>query len=131
MDSPLSRGTRQILESLGRAGVTSLPKAVAATAAPCPQALTPGQPLAAREAAREADGDVSALEREIEEMRAAAVRGDWRSQLAHDLAFHRAVVELAANEALQQCWLVLGVEVSPAERGYQVAINAGCFNRKH
>jgi len=27
--------------------------------------------------------------------------------------------------------LVLGVEVSPAERGYQVAINAGCFNRKH
>jgi len=70
--------------------------------------------LAAREAAREADGDVSALEREIEEMRAAAVRGDWRSQLAHDLAFHRAVVELAANEALQQCWLVLGVEVSTA-----------------
>ncbi|PYR41379.1 MAG: hypothetical protein DMF95_31195 [Acidobacteria bacterium] len=27
--------------------------------------------------------------------------------------------------------LVLGVEVSRAERGYQVAINAGCFNRKH
>src|SRR5438105_12897667 len=51
MDSSLSRGTRQILESLARAGVTSLPKAVAATAAPCPQALTPGQPLAAREAA--------------------------------------------------------------------------------
>jgi len=24
--------------------------------------------------------------------------------------------------------LVLGVEVTPAERGYQVAVNAGCFN---
>jgi DNA-binding GntR family transcriptional regulator len=70
--------------------------------------------LAAQEAARKANGDVSALVREVEAMRDAALRGDWRSQLSHDLAFHRAVVELADNEVLLQCWLVLGVEVSTA-----------------
>jgi DNA-binding GntR family transcriptional regulator len=70
--------------------------------------------LAAQEAARKANGDVSALVGEVEAMRDAAFRGDWRSQLSHDLAFHRAVVELADNEVLLQCWLVLGVEVSTA-----------------
>jgi DNA-binding GntR family transcriptional regulator len=70
--------------------------------------------LAAQEAARKANGDVSALVAEVEAMRDAALRGDWRSQLSHDLAFHRAVVELADNEVLLQCWLVLGVEVSTA-----------------
>ena len=70
--------------------------------------------LAAREAARKAGGDVSSLERELDAMRHAALAGDWRTQVSHDLAFHRAVVELADNEALLQCWLVLGVEVSTA-----------------
>jgi DNA-binding GntR family transcriptional regulator len=70
--------------------------------------------LAAREAAQQADRDVSTLEREIEAMRDAAVGGDWRTQLSHDLAFHRAVVELAENDVLLQCWSVLGVEVSTA-----------------
>jgi DNA-binding GntR family transcriptional regulator len=70
--------------------------------------------LAAKEAARRADGDVRTLEREVDAMRVAADRGDWRKQVSHDVAFHRAVVELAGNEALLQSWLVLGVEVTTA-----------------
>lgn len=70
--------------------------------------------LAAREAAVKAEGDVSPLERELEAMRRAAAREDWRTQIAHDLAFHRAVVEMARNEPLLQSWLVLGIEVSTA-----------------
>jgi DNA-binding GntR family transcriptional regulator len=74
--------------------------------------------LAAREAAKRVNGDVSALERELEAMRSAARRSDWRKQISHDLAFHRAVVEMAGNEPLLQCWLVLGVEVSTAFATY-------------
>jgi DNA-binding GntR family transcriptional regulator len=70
--------------------------------------------LAAREAARRANGDVRPLEREMSGMRAAAKRGDPRKQVSHDVAFHRAVVELAGNAALLQSWLVLGIEVSTA-----------------
>ena len=74
--------------------------------------------LAAREAARRSGGDVSALEGELEAMRAAAAAGDWRTQISHDLAFHRAVVEMAESEPLLQSWLVLGVEVSTAFATY-------------
>jgi DNA-binding GntR family transcriptional regulator len=74
--------------------------------------------LAAREAARRADGDIFLLEREIEAMRSAAKAGDWRAQIAHDLAFHRVVIEMADNEPLLQSWLVLGVEVSTAFATY-------------
>jgi DNA-binding GntR family transcriptional regulator len=70
--------------------------------------------LAAKEAARRAGGDVGPLEAEVEGMRVAASRDDWRKQISHDVAFHRAVVELADNEALLQSWLVLGVEVTTA-----------------
>ena len=74
--------------------------------------------LAAREAARRADGNVGRLKREIDAMRAAAKTEDWRAQIAHDLAFHRAVVEMAGNEPLLQSWLVLGIEVSTAFATY-------------
>jgi DNA-binding GntR family transcriptional regulator len=74
--------------------------------------------LAAREAAKRADGDVEPLEREVEAMRTAAKEGDWRAQISHDLAFHRAVIEMADNEPLLQSWLVLGVEVSTAFATY-------------
>ena len=74
--------------------------------------------LAAREAARREDRDVGPLERELEAMRKAAARQDWRTQISHDLAFHRAVVEMADNEPLLQSWLVLGVEVSTAFATY-------------
>ncbi len=70
--------------------------------------------LAAREAAVRANGDVRPLERELEAMREAAASGDWRTQISHDLAFHRTVIEMADSEPLLQCWLVLGVEVSTA-----------------
>jgi DNA-binding GntR family transcriptional regulator len=74
--------------------------------------------LAAREAAKRTDGDVEPLEREVEAMRTAAKDGDWRAQISHDLAFHRAVIEMADNEPLLQSWLVLGVEVSTAFATY-------------
>jgi len=74
--------------------------------------------LAAREAAARVDGDVSPLERELEAMRDAAARGDWRTQISHDIGFHRAVVELTGNEPLLQSWLVLGIEVSTAFATY-------------
>ena len=70
--------------------------------------------LAAREAARNADGEVGVLDRELEAMRDAAAREDWRTQISHDIAFHRSVVELAGNEPLLQSWLGLGIEVSTA-----------------
>jgi len=70
--------------------------------------------LAAREAAANADRDVAQLDFEVERMREAAARGDWRTQIAHDLAFHRVLVEVAGNEPLLQSWLVLGIEVSTA-----------------
>lgn len=70
--------------------------------------------LAAREAAAKVDGDVARLDLELEHMRQAAKLGDWRTQISHDLAFHRVMVELAGNEPLLQSWLVLGIEVSTA-----------------
>lgn len=70
--------------------------------------------LAAREAAVKVDGDVTQLDLELELMRQAAKLGDWRTQISHDLAFHRVVVEMAGNEPLLQSWLVLGIEVSTA-----------------
>jgi DNA-binding GntR family transcriptional regulator len=74
--------------------------------------------LAASEAARNAS-DVRALDDELDSMREAAAAADWRTQIAHDVAFHRTMVELAGNEPLLQSWLVLGVEVSTAFATYQ------------
>ena len=66
--------------------------------------------LAAKEAAKLLDGDVAVLEREVEEMRAAARRGDLNALVRHDIAFHRLMVEAAGNPVLEQCWKSLGVE---------------------
>ena len=66
--------------------------------------------LAAREAAKHLDGDVAVLEHEVEEMRAAAARGDINALVRHDIAFHRLMVEAAGNPVLEQCWKSLGVE---------------------
>jgi DNA-binding GntR family transcriptional regulator len=70
--------------------------------------------LAAKLAARRLGGDVSTLEREVAEMLKAAKAGDTRTQVAHDIAFHRALVEAAGNPMLLQAWLALGVEVPTA-----------------
>jgi DNA-binding GntR family transcriptional regulator len=74
--------------------------------------------LAARQAAERANGDVRRLDKELQAMRSAAAREDWRTQIAHDLAFHRAVVEMSGNEVLLQSWLVIRVEVSTAFATY-------------
>ena len=70
--------------------------------------------LAAKLAARQLHGDVSALEREMVGMLAAARRSDMRAHVAHDIAFHRAVVEASGNPLLLQSWLALGIEVPTA-----------------
>src|SRR5215210_1635615 len=75
--------------------------------------------LAASEAARKADRDLGALDHELQSMREAAAAADWRTQIAHDVAFHRTVVQMAGNEPLLQSWIILGVEVSTAFATYQ------------
>lgn len=70
--------------------------------------------LAARQAAKRLDGNVEALEQEVEAMRQAARAGDMRTQIAHDIAFHRRVVESADNPMLLNAWSALGVEVPTA-----------------
>lgn len=66
--------------------------------------------LAAQLAAENLGGDVSALEVEVEAMREAVRRDDTNALVQHDIAFHRLIVEAAANSVLEQCWKSLGVE---------------------
>jgi DNA-binding GntR family transcriptional regulator len=66
--------------------------------------------LAAKMATTRLDGDVTALEREVEAMRAAAKHHDISELVKHDIAFHRLIVETADNPILEQCWKSLGVE---------------------
>jgi DNA-binding GntR family transcriptional regulator len=66
--------------------------------------------LAARLAAENLEGDVSALEVEFEAMRDAVRRGDTHALVKHDIAFHRLIVEASGNSVLEQCWKSLGVE---------------------
>ncbi len=66
--------------------------------------------LAARLAAENLQGDVTALEIEFEAMRDAVRRGDTNALVQHDIAFHRLIVEAAGNSVLEQCWKSLGVE---------------------
>jgi DNA-binding GntR family transcriptional regulator len=80
--------------------------------------------LAAKLAARRLGGDVSALEHEVAEMLKAAKGGDTRTQVAHDIAFHRALVEAAGNPMLLQAWLALGVEVPTAFAVYWTYFDA-------
>ena len=70
--------------------------------------------LAGRLAAHHLAGDVSTLEAELDAMRKAAQSEDTKSQLHHDLGFHRALVEGSGNKALVSAWLGLGVEVPTA-----------------
>jgi DNA-binding GntR family transcriptional regulator len=66
--------------------------------------------LAAREAAVRLDGDVSALERELDAMHEAADAGDLHEQVVHDVNFHRLIVEAADNRILLETWGFLRVE---------------------
>ena len=80
--------------------------------------------LAAREAAKRLDGDVRALERELDAMRRASARGDTRTQISHDIAFHRRVVEGSGNRMLLQSWVALGIEVPTAFGIYHTYFDA-------
>jgi DNA-binding GntR family transcriptional regulator len=66
--------------------------------------------VAAREAAVRLDGRVDHLEAELEAMRAAAEEGDLHEQVAHDVAFHRLIVEASGNHVLLETWLSLAIE---------------------
>ena len=62
--------------------------------------------LAARLATVNLDGDVKALEVELEAMKKAVKRDDTKALVEHDVAFHRLIVEAAGNSVLAA---VLGV----------------------
>lgn len=66
--------------------------------------------VAGRFAAEKLEGDVGALEVELDAMRKAARRGDTQALVEHDIAFHRLIVEAADMPVLTQCWKLLGVE---------------------
>lgn len=63
--------------------------------------------VAAREAAKRLDGDVSALEAEIDAMAAAE---DLLAQVEHDTRFHQLIVEASGNARLFEMWSSLQVE---------------------
>ena len=65
---------------------------------------------AARTAAVRLGGDVRGLEREYAAMRAAAERDDANALVAHDVAFHRLIVEASGNRTLLELWTSLRVE---------------------
>jgi DNA-binding GntR family transcriptional regulator len=67
--------------------------------------------VAAREAATRLGGEVAALEAEVAAMHAAADAGDLHSEVAHDVAFHRLIVEAAGNGVLLETWLGLRIEL--------------------
>lgn len=66
--------------------------------------------LAAREATMRLHGDVRALKRCLEGMRAAAARGDSRREIQYDVEFHRLIVEAAGNGVLLRTWQSLAIE---------------------
>jgi DNA-binding GntR family transcriptional regulator len=65
--------------------------------------------VAARAAVARLDGVLSALETELEEMRAAARAGDVHRQIEHDVQFHRIIVEAAGNATLLEVWETLHI----------------------
>jgi DNA-binding GntR family transcriptional regulator len=54
--------------------------------------------------------DTAALETELDAMREAAAAGDRHELLAHDVRFHRLIVEASGNATLQQVWRSLHIE---------------------
>jgi DNA-binding GntR family transcriptional regulator len=67
--------------------------------------------LAAKLAAERLAGASGPLKAEIQAMRAAAVDGDLRAFVWHDVAFHRVFVEASANRTLVEVWESLHVDL--------------------
>jgi DNA-binding GntR family transcriptional regulator len=65
--------------------------------------------VAAREAANRLDGNVDALEAELDAMHEAADANDLHAEVEHDVAFHRLIVEASGNAILLETWLSLGI----------------------
>jgi len=67
--------------------------------------------LAAKLAAERLAGAAAPLQAEIDAMRAAAVDGDLRAFVRHDVAFHRVFVEASANLTLVEVWQSLHIDL--------------------
>jgi DNA-binding GntR family transcriptional regulator len=67
--------------------------------------------VAARAAAPVLAGKVAPLEAEVEAMRAAARQADVHEFTAHDVGFHRVIVEASGNRTLQELWVSLHVDL--------------------
>jgi len=65
---------------------------------------------AARTAAVRLGGNVAALEREYKAMGKAAAHNNAHQLVAHDVAFHRVIVEGSGNQTLLEIWTSLRVE---------------------
>jgi DNA-binding GntR family transcriptional regulator len=65
--------------------------------------------VAAREAANRLDGNVDALEAELDAMHEAADANDLHAEVEHDVSFHRLIVEASGNAILLETWLSLGI----------------------
>jgi DNA-binding GntR family transcriptional regulator len=65
--------------------------------------------VAAREAASRLDGNVDALEAELDAMHDAADANDLHAEVEHDVSFHRLIVEASGNAILLETWLSLGI----------------------
>jgi DNA-binding GntR family transcriptional regulator len=67
--------------------------------------------VAARAATPALAGNIKPLKAELKAMRAAAKRGDVHDFIAHDVAFHRVIVEASGNRTLQELWRSLHVDL--------------------
>jgi DNA-binding GntR family transcriptional regulator len=67
--------------------------------------------VAGRGAAAGLDGDVRDLEAELEGMRRAARAADVQGFVAHDVGFHRRIVEASGNGTLEELWRSLHVDL--------------------
>jgi DNA-binding GntR family transcriptional regulator len=67
--------------------------------------------VAGRAAAPVLAGEVQPLAAELDAMRRAAKRGDVHEFIAHDVAFHRVIVEASGNRTLQELWRSLHVDL--------------------
>ncbi len=67
--------------------------------------------IGGRAAARVLKGNTSALQREVDAMRAAFRSLDLDSFVEHDVAFHRRILEASRNEVLLRVWDSLAVDL--------------------
>jgi DNA-binding GntR family transcriptional regulator len=67
--------------------------------------------VAARSATPSLAGNSKALRAQLKAMRRAAKQGDVHDFIAHDVAFHRVIVEASGNRTLQDLWNSLHVDL--------------------